>query len=214
MKPRKKEIADTKPFNIILLGDPASGKGTQAMKLVRRYRMYNLDMGKEVKRPAALARYDYARTTAIGKLTPTAVVRDIFKRAIVSAPAERGILFNGTPKMVNEAHLVTKLLARHKRSDPLVIYLSIPMSETFRRAGKRREYVNGKLVKRDDDSVKALMNRKRYYKEQIARVVAFFKERYDFKKVSGMGSEAEVAARIAAAVARHKKRHDKKYGSH
>ncbi|MDR3581873.1 MAG: nucleoside monophosphate kinase [Candidatus Pacebacteria bacterium] len=199
------------PFNLIILGDPAAGKGTQADKLARRYRMYDLDMGREVKKPAALAQYDYAHTTAIGKLTPTVVVRKIFKDAVVSVPATQGIVFNGTPKMVNEAHLVARLLAENKRTDPLVIYIRIPMRETIRRAEKRREYVNGQLTKRDDDSRRALMNRRRYYKEQIARVVEFFRERYEFRNISGMGSEAEVAARIGAVVKRYKDKHDRSH---
>jgi adenylate kinase len=180
-----------KPFNLILLGDPASGKGTQAARLTKKYHFYNLDMGREVRKPAALAQYDYAKTTAIGHLTPTAVVRNIFKHVIAATPVSKGILFNGTPKMINEAKLVARELARAKRSDPLVIYLRIPMREIFKRADKRN---------RDDDSARALRNRQKYYKEQISRVVAFFGERYTVKNISGMGTEAAVGKKIEEAV--------------
>jgi adenylate kinase len=201
------------PFNIILLGDPASGKATQAKRLIKKYHLYNLDMGKEVKKPAVKARYDYARTTAIGNLTPTVVVRDIFKKIIFGTPPSRGILFNGTPKMINEAQLVARCLKQAGRTDPLFIYLSIPTSEVLRRAAKRRIYFHGKLVKRDDDSEKALRNRKRYYEKQVSQVVKFFKERYVFKRISGVGSEAEVSLRIGATVAAHEKKHSKIYGA-
>jgi adenylate kinase len=192
-----------KPFNLILLGDPASGKGTQAARLVKKYHLYNLDMGVEVRKPAALAQYDYAKTTAVGHLTPTAVVRGIFKRVIVATPARQGILFNGNPKMINEAKLVARELARAKRTDPLVIYLKIPASEMFKRADKRRERVNGKLVKRDDDSIRGLKNRQKYYKAQISRVVAFFNTRYTVKNISGMGTEAAVAKEIAMTIKKY-----------
>jgi len=201
------------PFNIILLGDPASGKATQAKRLVKKYHLYNLDMGKEVKKPAALAQYDYANTTALGKLTPTVVVRNIFKRVILGTPPAKGILFNGAPKMINEAQLVARCLKQSGRTDPLFIYLSIPMSEVLRRAAKRRTYFRGKLVKRDDDSEKALRNRKRYYEKQVSQVVKFFKERYAFKHISGVGSEDEVAARIGAAVAQYEKKYNKNHGA-
>jgi adenylate kinase family enzyme len=183
-----------KPFNLILLGDPASGKGTQAARLAKKYHFYDLDMGHEVRKPAALAQYDYARTTALGHLTPTAVVRNIFKRVIAATPAGKGILFNGNPKMINEAKLVARLLARAKRADPLVIYLRIPAREMFKRADRRN---------RDDDSARALRNRQKYYKEQITRVVAFFGERYTVKTISGMGTEAAVEKKIEAAIRRH-----------
>ncbi len=196
------------PFNIILLGDPASGKATQAKRLVKEYHLYNLDMGREVKKPAATAQYDYAKTTALGKLTPTVVVRGIFKKVIVGTPAKQGILFNGTPKMINEAQLVARCLKQSERTDPLVIYLSIPTSEIMRRAAKRRVYFQGRLVKRDDDNERALRNRKRYYEKQVSQVVRFFKERYDFKRISGVGSEAEVAKKISAAVTRYEKEYN------
>jgi adenylate kinase family enzyme len=78
----KRTVESKKPFNLILLGDPASGKGTQAKRLVKKYHFYDLDMGREVRKPTALAQYDYAHTTAIGHLTPTGVVRNIFIRVI------------------------------------------------------------------------------------------------------------------------------------
>ena len=192
------------PFNLILLGDPASGKGTQAARLAKKYRFYNLDMGHEVRKPAAITQYDYARTTAVGHLTPTAVVRNIFKRVIATAPAQKGILFNGTPKMINEAKLVERELARAKRSDPLVIYLSIPAREMFKRAEGRN---------RDDDSVRALRNRQKYYKEQISQVVAFFGQQYTVKRISGLGTESAVEKKIEAAIVKHIKNLETQHGT-
>src|SRR5271155_3561784 len=119
-----------KPFNLILLGDPASGKATQAAHLTKKYGFYNFDMGDEVRKPAVRKKYDYTKTTGIGKLTPTAVVRDILQRIIRTVPSTQGILFNGHPKMIGEARLTAKWLVQYKRSDPLVIYLGIPAHET------------------------------------------------------------------------------------
>ena len=192
-----------KPFNLILLGDPASGKGTHSRNLIRKYHFYNLDMGKEVRKPAIKALHDYARTTGKGKLTPTHVVRKIFHRVISTVPPGRGILFNGNPKMIGEARLVAKWLKQYGRRDPLVIYLHIPMHEMLRRTGARREYIGGRLVKRDDDSAKALKNRMRYYEKQIAQVVVFFKKKYVFKKISSYGSKPEVWKKIMNEVDRY-----------
>ena len=194
-----------KPFNLILLGDPASGKGTQAARLTKKYHFFDLDMGREVRTPTVRAQFDYAKTTAVGHLTPTAIVRGIFKEVIGAVPSDKGILFNGTPKMINEAKLVSRLLTQNDRSAPLVIYLDIPIAETMRRMAKRVEKIDGKLIKRDDDTVLALRNRQKYYTSQIAQVIAFFGERYTVKKISGMGTEAAVAKKIEAAI--------KKYGT-
>jgi len=194
-----------KPFNLILLGDPASGKGTQAARLVKRYRFYDLDMGRELRGSSLRAKFDFSKTTAVGKLAPTVVVRDIFKKNIDAVSDGTGILFNGTPKMINEAKFVARLLKQNKRRDPFVIYLTIPAGEMFKRAAVRREYVRGKLVKRDDDSMRALRNRQKYYQEQVSRVVAFFDERYTVKRISGMGTEAAVAKKIETAIKKYLK---------
>ena len=186
------------PLNIILLGDPASGKGVQATRLIKKYHLYDFDMGREVRKPAVRAGYDYAQTTAVGKLTPTSVARDILRRVIKSVPKNKGILFNGHPKMIGEAYIVASLLKKYKRLSPLVFYLSIPMHETLRRAAKR---------KREDDAEQALKNRHRYYKNQVSRVVAFFKKRYAFRNISGVGNRAEVEARIASAIKQYLKHH-------
>lgn len=206
MKRTARSKASDVPFNLILLGDPASGKGTQSARLAKRHGMYDLDMGTEVKKPENLKLYDYARTTAVGKLTPTSVARKIFRNKITHTPSHQGIVFSGTPKMIGEAKLVERLLRGRRRRDPLVLYIHIPVAEVLRRMRKRRVYVNGKAVKRDDDNERALANRRRYYREQVSQVVQFFKERYEFRNISGMGSEAAVAARIESAIAAHIKR--------
>jgi adenylate kinase len=198
---------DIKPFNIILLGDPASGKGTQAARLAKEYGLYDLDMGKQLRKPSVRKQFDYAKTTAIGKLTPTVIVRNIFTEIISNVPAKKGILFNGTPKMINEAKLVTRLLKSSKRADPIVIYLTLPEKETIRRIEERVEYIQGKLIKRDDDTLRALKNRRKYYKEQISQVVIFFKKHYTLKTVSGMGTEEAVAQRIASVIKKSIKNH-------
>jgi adenylate kinase len=198
---------DIKPFNIILLGDPASGKGTQAARLAKEYGLYDLDMGKQLRKPSVRKLFDYAKTTAIGKLTPTVIVRNIFTEIISNVPAKKGILFNGTPKMINEAKLVTRLLKSSKRADPIVIYLTLPEKETIRRIEERVEYIQGKLIKRDDDTLRALKNRRKYYKEQISQVVIFFKKHYTLKTVSGMGTEEAVAQRIASVIKKSIKNH-------
>ena len=200
---KRSESAGRKALNLILLGDPASGKGTQAKRLVKKYRFYDLDMGREVRKPAALREYDYRRTTAMGKLTPTKVVRNIFMRVIRRTPKSKGILFNGNPKMINEAKLVARELSQAERSDPLVIYLHIPDRVMFERAAERHEYINGRMIRRDDDSRRALENRKRYYRTQVAQVVKYFKGRYHFKRISGLGTEAEVWERINKTLGAH-----------
>ncbi|MBU6447602.1 nucleoside monophosphate kinase [Patescibacteria group bacterium] len=189
------------PINIILLGDPAAGKATQAQNLMKKFRLYDLDMGRELRRIDVKTknpslRRELAATLNKGKLTPTKLVREIFKQVIGSVPKNKGILFDGTPKMIGEARLVKKILDANGRRNVKVIYLSIPQAETLKRMVGRREYFKGKYSKRADDTPAALKNRIRYYHKNIAGVKKYFAEIYGLHSISGMGGRHEVFKRI------------------
>src|SRR5579872_3134615 len=102
------------PLNIILLGDPAAGKATHGKFIERKYKLYNLDMGRELRslehNPKLRKKYRLDKTLDSGKLTPTELVRSLLRDKIHSTKKSKGILFNGTPKMPGEARLVAKWL--------------------------------------------------------------------------------------------------------
>jgi len=194
------------PLNIILLGDPAAGKATQSASLCKKFPLMDFDMGKELRRinnSRVRSKYNLSNTLEKGKLTSTQLVRTILKEKITSSPKNKGILFDGTPKMLGEAKLVHKWLKQEKRQDPLVIYLSIPTTETIKRMSDRKEYFKGKFSKRADDNNLALKNRIAYYRKNISEVVEFFKCKYRFKKISGLGTEQEVEKKIMSFITKH-----------
>lgn len=200
------------PINIILLGDPAAGKATQAEFLCKEYSLYDFDMGKEL---AKLRRKDKQINKNLqnnndkGKLTPTKIVRKILRNTIASASANKGILFDGHPKMLGEAQIVQKLLKHQHRIAPLVLYLSIPMEETIQRMHDRVGYFSGKYGKRADDSNKALKNRIKYYRKNIAEVIEFFTGHYEYHKINGLGSRAKVRQEIEKILKQYLKSFDK-----
>ena len=186
-------------YNIILLGDPAAGKATQAAFLVKKYNLFDFDMGKELSR---LRSKDKQIDSLLktnndkGKLTPTAVVRKILRDTIAKIPSSSGILFDGHPKMLGEAKLVRQLMVKNKRTSPLIIYLTIPLEETVRRIKSRKGYFNGKFGKRADDNSQALRNRAKYYRTNISQVIDYFKQTHKFIKISGLGSRSSVETRL------------------
>lgn len=201
-----KRLPQPKPLNIILLGDPAAGKATQSAMLVKKFPLFDFDMGKELRKyRKSNAQLDSAlkTTTDKGKLTPTAICREIFKNKITSTSSKKGILFDGTPKMLGEAKLVRRLLKEQGRENIIVMYISIPMSETVKRMTSRTEYFKGKFSKRSDDNTQALQNRVKYYRDNITTVVEYFKTQFPFTKISGMGSIHEVEKKVMKFVSKH-----------
>lgn len=193
-------------FNLIVLGDPAAGKATQAKRLAAKYGMFDFDMGRELRalklRANSQTRKSLEQTLDRGKLTPTEIVRRIHKNLIFSTPKNKGILFDGTPKMIGEARLVYKWLQQTGRNSAgvLVLYIKIPKREIIKRMLARKEYLQGKYAKRRDDNRLALSNRIKYYRKDIAAVVRFFKSKYTFRTVNGLGSRARVYGGIKTIV--------------
>ena len=188
-----------KPFNLILLGDPAAGKATQAAFLIKKYPLYDLDMGKELRRLKARdgqARAMMQKTYDKGHTTQTAIVRKIFHDKIFSVPKSKGILFDGNPKQIGEAKLIYRWLKQQNRGRAILIYLNIPMPETVKRMANRVEYFKGKFSKRADDNKAALQNRVKYYRKNITGVIKFFRTKFPFKQISGLGAKEEVKKRL------------------
>jgi adenylate kinase len=190
---------DTQPLNIILLGDPAAGKATQASFLVKKYPLYDLDMGKELRNLKARdkkAREQMKKTYDKGHTTQTNIVRELFKKRIFATPKTKGILFDGNPKQIGEAKLIYQWLKQQKRTRAILIYLAVPMSVTIKRMSNRVEYFKGKFSKRTDDNEQALKNRVKYYRKNITGVVKFFRTKFPYKKISGAGSPVQVDERV------------------
>lgn len=189
----------TQPFNLIILGDPGAGKATQAAYISKKYKMLDFDMGREL---ALLRERDknfskiQARTGDRGILTPTKIVRRINREKVLGTPLSKGILFDGHPKMLGEAKIISRMLKTKKRLDPLVIYIKIPSAEVIKRIQKRKGYYRTKFNKRADDSTAALKNRAKYYRKNISEVISFFKTKYHYKMINGMGTRTEVRHQI------------------
>lgn len=197
------------PLNIILLGDPAAGKATQAKLLVKKYKLYDFDMGAELmrrrKKDKSLDKLLKSFNDQ-GKLTPTKIVREILDKVIHSTSLATGILFDGHPKMVGEARLVRKWLRESCRTKPLVIYLKVPVSETVKRMAGRLGYFAGKYGKRPEDTLSGLKNRQNYYRKNVSEVIKFFKKEYTFIEVSGIGSVSDVQKRMQTVIAKYEQK--------
>ncbi len=198
------------PLNIILLGDPAAGKATHGKFLAKKYRLYDLDMGRELRslenNKTLRKKYRLSATLDQGKLTPTELVRKLLHHQIHNIPKSQGILFDGTPKMLGEAKLVYKWLKQEKRQNILFVYLSIPLKETIRRMTSRKTYFRGKFSKRPDDNNQALKNRISYYQKNIRQVVSFFKKHYPFIKISTTGSIPAAKNRLIEKIENYEQR--------
>ena len=204
--------------NLIILGPSGSGKGTQAEILAREFDLKVLD-GGEYLRNLLVSKSKENRRLAEkmtkGNLAPTDIIRDWMKKEIFSRPVSRGLIFSGQPRMIGEAKLTLKWFEESGRGIPLAVFLKASDKEVTRRLEKRyvcskcgHVYVldkppkklckacNGEIEKRFDDTPLRIKNRLDYFHKQVAKTLAFFKEKGILIEVNGEQSIQNVHREI------------------
>ncbi len=180
-------------MNIILLGPQGSGKGTQAQLLVAKFGFNHFEAGKILR---SIANSDNPSAAAVkqaldgGGLVPDELVRLIAWDFISKHDKNRGFIFDGYPRSVDQYEHLKDMLARSGQKVDWVINLEIPEAETIRRLSARRtdpktgEIYNlltnpppptvdtDSLVLRDDDQPEAIKRRLAIYRSQTHPVFA------------------------------------------
>lgn len=168
-----------KPVSIVLLGDIAAGKDTQARILAKKFRLMIVSTGGFTRKQWGKdARFNVAK---YGQLSPTDLIKKFLADSIKKTPHSRGILINGG-KMPAEAQLIYRELQKQRRKI-LVIYLSIPRPEIFKRLS-----VRFKKEGRHDDRLVAVRNRIKYYNAIYSKTIKFWKSKKLLRKVNGKQS--------------------------
>ncbi|MEY2477577.1 MAG: adenylate kinase [Actinomycetota bacterium] len=169
----------------LVIGPPASGKGTQSQLLARRLGATHLSSGqalRETRDEAIVARM------ARGELAHTEDFLQVIGEALAAVPADRPIVLDAVGRMLPEAEWLLKTLSSLGRTLERVIYLDVREDEARRRALGRG---------RPDDDPTAQPLRWQRFKEETIPVLDFYRARGIVTEVDGSGSVEETAARIA-----------------
>lgn len=187
-------------MNIILLGPPGSGKGTQGALLSQHTGLPRVSTGDllrdTVERDTPLGR-EAKRYMDQGLLVPDTVILGLIEEVLASPEAAAGIIMDGFPRTAAQAEAVERLLAERQTAVDRVLSIEVPEDELVRRMMGR-----AKREGRDDDTPETIRQRFAVYAEQTAPLIAFYTERGLLTDVSGMGSVEEIAGRVREAVGR------------
>jgi adenylate kinase len=184
--------------DVILMGPPGSGKGTQAKRLVERGGCVQLSTGE-------LFREEGRRGTDLGALAksymdrgeyvPDAVTIDMVRARLREIPASTRVLFDGFPRTDAQADALDRLLAELGRGAGTVVLIDVPREELVRRLSSRA----GQEA-RADDTPEVIAQRLDIYQRQTAPVIAHYEKRGRFRRVAGIGSVDEIAERVGKAI--------------
>ena len=186
-------------INLILFGPPGSGKGTQAAKLVEKYKLVHISTGD-------LFRYEMGNNTPLGleaksyiekgELVPDSVTIGMLENKVNSSPGAEGFIFDGFPRNENQSEALDQFLANMDTSVKKLLFLDVPDDELVERLLER-----GKTSGRKDDSSEEIIrNRIEVYKKETAPVFDFYAQSGKSFKVNGVGTIEEIFDRLCEAI--------------
>lgn len=179
-------------FNVVLLGPPGSGKGTQGKKLAEKFDLTYISTGsllvKEIANRSEIG--DQAREYfEKGIIVPDEIAIQLIENEINKNPNTRGFIFKGIPRNIVQAYILDGLLRKHGTSLSLGINLQVPVLESFKRLSARARSGDPRKY---DMKTDLIIHRIEQYISQSKKVNTFYKKRNRMIEVDASGSKNEV----------------------
>lgn len=199
-------------LDLVLLGAPGSGKGTQAERIIARHDIPHISTG-DILREAVARGTDLGevakRYMDAGELVPDDVIIGIMRARLGEPDAAPGFLLDGFPRTVEQAEALEEMLAAAGRALIHVLLLEVPEEELVRRLSGRRmcrgcganhnvifnppaeagvcDACGGELYQRSDDNEETVRNRLGVYRRQTEPLVGFYEARGLVRRFHGGG---------------------------
>ncbi len=205
-------------FNLIMLGAPGAGKGTQAERFAHAHRIPKVSTGEILREAVQTGTEIGLRAKAImdrGELVSDEVMVGIVRARLDRADAVRGCILDGFPRTVAQAIALDGIMIG--RAPLVVVDIVVPEAELVRRLASRLVCeacgtlaepdqaacgtCGGRLVQRADDNQAVVLERLDVYKRKTKPLVDFYSARPTFCSVDGAQAPDRVAAALETAVA-------------
>lgn len=212
--------------NLILLGPPGAGKGTQAERLKGDFGLAHISTGDMLR--AQLAQGTELGVKAqeymnAGELVPDEVILGMIRQRIGEQDAREGFLLDGFPRNASQADALAATLADSNRRLTAALLIEVPDEEVVRRLAGRRVCLKGghvyhvefdppkregvcdqdgsRLIQRDDDKEDTIRRRLEVYARQTAPLIEYYADAGVLRRFDGQRGPNEVHDHIRATVA-------------
>ncbi|GBD28601.1 Adenylate kinase [bacterium HR31] len=212
-------------MNVVLLGPPGAGKGTQARRLAERFGVPQIATG-DILREAMASGSELGRRAKSyydrGDLVPDEIMLEVVAERLRQPDARRGFILDGFPRTVPQAEGLDRLLDGMGRKVQAVLLFEVPRDALVRRlSGRwvcqahghvfhelysppqvpgRCDHDGSELVQREDDRPETVERRLEVYARQTAPLVEYYRARGLLHTVDASADPEEVGRRVEAAL--------------
>ena len=212
--------------NLILLGAPGAGKGTQAQRLAQRFGIPQIstgDMLRAARREGTPLGQEADKYMQAGKLVPDEVVIGLVEERLGRTDCEAGFILDGFPRTIAQAESLGHLLQKLGRQPLRILDVSVPQEILHQRLGGRLSCPNcgaayhkklnppavadtcdackkTGLIVRADDKPEAIEKRLVEYADKTAPLIAYYQNTGRLRTVDGVGELERVLGRIVDAI--------------
>jgi adenylate kinase len=213
-------------LNLILMGPPGAGKGTQAERLVDDFDLPYYATG-DILRAAISEGTELGKQAKpivdAGDLVPDELMIGVIMERIDTPEADDGFILDGYPRTIGQAEALDEALGRRGRALTAALLINAPGEEVVRRLSGRRicaksghvyhvefdppktdevcDEDGSRLIQRDDDKPETVEKRLAVYREQTAPLIDWYDERGVLRRFDGTRSPEEVHSHIRATLA-------------
>jgi len=208
-------------MNIIFLGPPGAGKGTQAKILIERYVIPQISTGDMLREHVAkgtelgVKAKEYMEK---GQLVPDKIILGMVKERLSQEDAQKGFILDGFPRTVAQAEALDKILEEMGKKIEYVLALIVPDEELVTRLTGRRTCKNcgmmyhikfkppkvegkcdacgGELYQRPDDNEETVRNRLKVYHNQTAPLIEYYRKKGVLFEVDGSKNIDEITQQL------------------
>jgi len=206
-------------MNLIFLGPPGAGKGTQAQRIMRDYGVSQISTGdmlrSHIRQDTDLGKIA-AQYINDGNLVPDDVIVEMIKKELKYSDTDTGYLLDGFPRTLGQATTLDKMLAEQDDYIDAVLILDVPTDELVKRLSGRRVCTKtGKsfhvvynppteadgvnledLIQREDDKEETVLRRLNIYDNETKPLIDYYKKKKIAFKIDGTGKLVDVYNRI------------------
>ncbi len=187
-------------MNIILLGPPGAGKGTQAVRLVEGRGLVQLSTGDMLRAAVKAGSEVGLKAKAVmesGQLVSDDIVIGVVSERLDAPDVKSGVIFDGFPRTTAQAEALDKLLAEKGMALDAVVEMQVPDDLLVGRIQTRAAETGGT---RADDNVETLKKRLAVYHAETAPLIEYYRGTGKLRTVDGALAMDDVTTAIGAAL--------------